>query len=116
MHAWYYTYRLILMKYVYNNYYNIRCEIISNDRIGNTRITTPPPADVRSRNTNSEILKQARCKETNFSLSTSHLDTRSVDDTGKKREIPTSEATDLARYVFPVPGACTAQLINKTVL
>jgi len=39
-----------------------------------------------------------------FSLSPSHFDTRSEDDTEKKVELPASVATAFAKYDFPVPG------------
>jgi len=42
-----------------------------------------------------------------FSLSPSHFDTRSDDDTEKKVELPASVATAFAKYDFPVPGGYT---------
>jgi len=45
-----------------------------------------------------------------FSLSPSHFDTRSEDDTEKKVELPASVATAFAKYDFPVPGGCTETL------
>jgi len=39
-----------------------------------------------------------------FSLSPSHFDTRSEDDTEKNVELPASVATAFAKYDFPVPG------------
>lgn len=43
-------------------------------------------------------------QETYFSLSPSHLDMRSEEETEKKVELLASVATALARYDFPVPG------------
>lgn len=43
-------------------------------------------------------------KKTHFSLSPSHLDMRSEEETEKKVELLASVATALARYDFPVPG------------
>jgi len=56
---------------------------------------------------------------TYFSLSPSHFDTRSDDDTEKKVELPASVATAFAKYDFPVPGGytrCREQVINITCL
>lgn len=52
-----------------------------------------------------ELLFSARLvQRTHFSLSPSHLDTRSEEEIEKKVELLASVATALARYDFPVPG------------
>lgn len=43
-------------------------------------------------------------EETYFSLSPSHFDMRSEEETEKKVELLASVATALAKYDFPVPG------------
>lgn len=52
-------------------------------------------------NTNTSLLNER--KFTYFSLSPSHFDTKSEDDTAKNVEFA-SVATALARYDLPVPG------------
>ena len=47
-----------------------------------------------------------------LSLSPSHLDTRSDEDTDIKVELFASVATALARYDFPVPGGCKKVLFH----
>ena len=44
--------------------------------------------------------------DTYFSLSPSHLETRSAEDTEKNVELFASVATAFARNDFPVPGGC----------
>ena len=48
--------------------------------------------------------------KTYFSLSPSHLDMRSEEDTEKKVELLASVATALARYDFPVPGGPNSRM------
>lgn len=43
---------------------------------------------------------------TDLSLSPSHLETRSEEDTEKNVELFASVATAFARYDLPVPGGC----------
>lgn len=47
---------------------------------------------------------------TYFSLSPSHLDMRSEEETEKKVELFASVATALARYDFPVPGGPNSRM------
>lgn len=49
-------------------------------------------------------------EETYFSLSPSHLDMRSEEETEKKVELFASVATALARYDFPVPGGPNSRM------
>lgn len=49
-------------------------------------------------------------EETYFSLSPSHLDMRSEEETEKKVELLASVATALARYDFPVPGGPNSRM------
>ena len=46
---------------------------------------------------------------TYFSLSPSHLDMRSDEDTLKNVELLASVATALAKYDLPVPGGCKSK-------
>lgn len=48
--------------------------------------------------------------QTYFSLSPSHLDMRSEEETEKKVELLASVATALARYDFPVPGGPNSRI------
>lgn len=49
-------------------------------------------------------------EETYFSLSPSHLDMRSEEETEKNVELLASVATALARYDFPVPGGPNSKM------
>lgn len=49
-------------------------------------------------------------EETYFSLSPSHLDMRSEEETEKNVELLASVATALARYDFPVPGGPNSRM------
>lgn len=53
---------------------------------------------------------QLQTAETYFSLSPSHLDMRSEEETEKKVELLASVATALARYDFPVPGGPNSRM------
>lgn len=53
---------------------------------------------------------------TYFSLSPSHLDTRSEDEMEKNVELLASVATALARYDFPVPGGPKSKIPLHGVL
>lgn len=48
--------------------------------------------------------RQNDAADSYFSLSPSHFDTRSEEDTEKNVELPASVATAFAKYDFPVPG------------
>ena len=49
-------------------------------------------------------------ENTHFSLSPSHLDMRSEEETEKKVELLASVATALAKYDFPVPGGPNSKM------
>lgn len=53
---------------------------------------------------------------THFSLSPSHLETRSDEEMEKKVELFASVATALARYDFPVPGGPKSKIPLHGVL
>lgn len=53
---------------------------------------------------------------THFSLSPSHLETRSDEEIEKKVELFASVATALARYDFPVPGGPNSKIPLHGVL
>lgn len=58
-----------------------------------------------------------RCSNrTYFSLSPSHLDTKSEEEMEKKVELLASVATALARYDFPVPGGPKSKIPFHGVL
>lgn len=66
------------------------------------------------------LLKRAaliKCStRTYFSLSPSHLDTRSEEEMEKKVELLASVATALAKYDFPVPGGPKSKIPLHGVL
>lgn len=66
------------------------------------------------------LLKRAalikRSARTYFSLSPSHLDTRSEEEMEKKVELLASVATALAKYDFPVPGGPKSKIPLHGVL